>query len=198
MRILSWRWALAFAQITFAIAAFAYAPYQYKAGPHPVGDDFMLLGYRQTWPPPILRMSYAMNFPALTASYSLQFARWATIEVVRYNRPPFLFLTLQDCMFLLSVGVLWYWLGAKLDGLVGRRITAQRSRQIIIIGPTVGCVFAVGVAALATFYATLTDADRPLRQIGLFGLAWAAALLWVFIRKLMAVLRTLRSVSIAQ
>ena len=103
----------------------------------------MLVGYRKTWPPPILRMSYAMNFPALTASYSLQFARWAASAVVRYNRPPFLFLTLQDCMFLLSVGVLWYWLGAKLDASLGRRITTQRSRQITINSLAIGCVVSV-------------------------------------------------------
>lgn len=190
MRLFSWPWVLALAQVAIAIAAFVYAPYQYKALPHPIGDDFMLLGYRKAWPPPILRTSYAVNFPAVTASYSVQFASWANFEVVRYNRPPYVSWSVQQCIFLLSVGARWYWIGAMLDRLVGRRSNARRSRQLTIISLTIGCLFAVGVATLARFYTTLTDADRPLRRIGHFGLAWGAVLLCYFILKLVVVLRT--------
>jgi hypothetical protein len=164
MRLFSWCRVLTLAQVAIAIAAFVYAPYQYKALPHPIGDDFVLLGYRKAWPPPILRRSYAVNFPALTTSYSVQFASWADLEVLRHNSPPYVSLSVQQCIFLLSVGALWYWIGAMLDRLVGRRSNARRSKQLTIISLTIGCLFAVGVATLATFYTTLTDADRPLAR----------------------------------
>jgi len=53
----------------------------------------------------------------------------------------------------------------------------------------IGFLFAVGVDALASFFVMLTDADRPMRQIGFFGLAWAVSLLWYFANNLIRALR---------
>lgn len=183
--IFSWRRALPLVQIALALLALVYAPYQYRAAPHPSGDDFMLLGYRQSWPPSILRISYAVNFPAWTAAYSVQFARWASREVVHYQDRVLLSLTVQECLFLLSVGVLWSWLGAKLDVHVGRSRAPRSSEKLNVVSLTMGFAFTAAVAGLAMFYASLTEADRAWRQIGPFGLAWAAALFAHFARKLL-------------
>jgi len=190
MRIFAWRWFLPVVQIALAASALVYAPYQYKAGPHPVGDDFMLLGFRKTWPPPVLRISYAVNFPAFTAAYSVQFASWAPRDVIRYRGPLFVSISVQDCIFLASVGVLWYWIGRILDRRKRSPQTAPILKSLGVVPLSIGFLFSVGVAALASFYAMLTDADRPLRQIGFLGLLWAVTLLWYFGSNLIATLRT--------
>lgn len=190
MRIFAWRWSLPVLQIALAASALVYAPYQYRARPHPIGDDFMLLGFRQTWPPPVLRVSYAVNFPAFTAAYSVQFASWAPRDVIRYQGRPFVSISVQDCIFLVSVGVLWYWIGRILDRRKRAPQTAPIPKSLGVVRPSIGLLFSVGVSALASFCAMLTDADRPLRQIGFLGLLWAGTLLWHFGSNLIASLRT--------
>jgi len=48
---ISWRWVLPAIQVVLTIAAFVYAPYEYKAAPHPIGDCIGNLR-AQVWPPP--------------------------------------------------------------------------------------------------------------------------------------------------
>jgi hypothetical protein len=191
-----WRWILPILQIAIASAAIVYAPYEYKARPHPIGDDTNLLGYRKAWPPPMLRMSYALNFPAHAAAFSVQFAHslgirfnWDTIPVIYRRDRPFIWVSVEDCMFLITVGALWFWLGEMLEGRA-RQGVRPKARVLAIIKSLTGCCCALAVAALATFYATLTNADLPLRQIGFFGLLWAASLSWYFGSHLIAALRT--------
>ncbi|HSY90545.1 MAG TPA: hypothetical protein VK812_04190, partial [Candidatus Binatus sp.] len=167
-------------QLTIALAALVYAPYELRARYHVVGDDFMLLGYRSVFPPPMLRFTYAMNFPAVSAAYSVQSASWAAREAVHYQGPPFVSLSVQDCIFLTSVGVLWYVIGRMLDQRKLRPETTRSSKSSRLVPLALGFLFSVAVGALASFFAMLTDADRPLRQIGFFGLAWAVNLLWYF------------------
>ncbi|MGA3105766.1 MAG: hypothetical protein ABSD53_14895 [Terriglobales bacterium] len=149
----------------------------------------MMLGHRQSWPPPSLRVAYAINFPALTAAYPVQFASWSDNRVF-YRRDPFIWLSVQDSVFLLAVGALWYGLGTMLDRKLGRRSSIIGSKSLAVIRLTMGSLFAVGVATLAMFYTMLTDADRPYRQIGPFGLIWAALLFWYFGSTLLVALRT--------
>ena len=189
MRTLSWRWALALVQIAAAAAALVYAPYEWRARPHLIGDCTGV-GFRQSWPPPILRMSYAVNFPALTAAYPVQFASWSDNRVF-YRREPFIWLSVQDSVFLLGVGTLWYGLGAMLDRRFGRGSSVRRLKSLEVIRLTMGCLLAVGVAELAVSYTMLTDTDRPYRQIGPFGLIWALVLFCYFVWKLVAVSKTL-------
>jgi len=186
MRTFSWRWALPLQQIALATAALVYAPSEWKARPHLIGDCTGV-GRRATWPPPLLRISYALNFPALTAAYPAQFASWSDNRVF-YRREPFIWLSAQDSLFLLAIGALWYWLGAMLDGLRGRRSSVQRSKSMTIARQAIGCVFAVGVVALGTYYSTLSNADRPYRQIGPFGLIWGVTLFCYFVWRLVAIL----------
>jgi hypothetical protein len=170
MRIGSWRWTLAIVQITVATAALVYAPYQYRARPHPVGGDFNLVGRRLAWPPPILRASYALNFPALTAVVPFRFLSWSRREVVRHQGFFFVLLSVEDCIFLTAVGALWYWLGSKLDRRKRGASATPASKSLKIVSLMMGFLFSVGVTALASFYVMLTDADRPFRQIGALGL----------------------------
>jgi len=191
MKTISYRWTLAFVQIVFATAALVYAPYEYKAGPHPIGDDFMLLGYRKVWPPPVLRTSYALNFPALTAVVPFRFwGNWSRLKVVRYQGPPFFSFSVEDCMFLTGAFALWYWLGSRLDRRrqEANRVLRSKSARITLL--TIGCVLSLGVGTLAVFYIMLTDADRPFRQIGIAGLVWGVTLLWYSVHNLTSALRT--------
>jgi len=189
MRILGWRTTLPLLQLAVALAALVYAPYELRARYHVAGDDFMLLGYRQAWPPPILRTSYALNFPALTAVVPFRFwGNWSSREVVRYQGPLFFSFSVEDCMFLGGVSVLWYLIGRVLDRRKQTPETAP-SPKSGAVPLAIGFLFAVGVDALASFYAMLTDADRPMRQIGFFGLAWAVSLLWYFGNNLIRALR---------
>jgi hypothetical protein len=191
MRTISYRWTLAFVQIVFATAALVYAPYEYKAGPHPVGDDFMLLGCRKVWPPTVLRTSYALNFPALTAVVPFRFwGNWSGRKVVRYQGPPFFSFSVEDCMFLTGVFALWYWLGSRLDRRrqAANRVLRSKSARVTLL--TIGCLLSMGVGTLAAYYVMLTDADRPFRQIGMAGLVWGVTLLWYSVRNLTSALRT--------
>jgi hypothetical protein len=191
MKTISYRWTLAFVQIVFATAALVYAPYEYKAGPHPIGDDAMLLGHRKVWPPPVLRTSYALNFPALTAVVPFRFwGNWSSREVVSYQGPPFFSLSVEDCMFLTGVFALWYWLGSRLDRRRQAANRVLRSQLARITLLTIGCLLALGIGTLAVFYIMLTDEDRPFRQIGMAGLVWGVTLLWHSVRNLTSALRT--------
>jgi hypothetical protein len=189
MRIPAWRWVLPAIQLAIALAALVYAPCELRARYHVVGDDFMLLGYRSVFPPPILRFTYAMNFPAVAGAYSVRFASWAPREVVHYQSPPFVSLSVQDCIFIASVGVLWYLIGRMLDRRKRASETAPSAKSSGLVPLAIGFLFSVGVDALASFFAMLTNADRPMRQVGFFGLAWAVSLLWYFGSNLIGALR---------
>lgn len=200
MRMFRWRRILPALQVAFALAAFVYAPYQYRAGRHPIGDDYMLLGYRKMWPPLILRTSYALNFPALTAVVPFRFwGSWSSRDVVRYQGPPYFSLSVDDCMFLAGVFALWHWLGSWLDRRkhTSNRVPRSKSARVTLL--VIGCLLLMGVGTLASHYIMLTNADRPFRQIGMAGLVWAVTLLWFFVCNLMTALRTSsRNTQIAQ
>ncbi len=193
MRIFSWRWSLALLQVVIAFAAIVYAPYEYRAGPHPTYDDFMLSAYRRLWPPHVLRSCYMVNFPALAAIIPFRFTgAWPAREVIDYTGPENFSLSVDECLFLTAVGALWYCLGSIIDRR--KRSSASGSKWSRIVGFTIGCLFSAGVLLLAGFYATLTDADRPFREIGGVGLVWAAVLSWYFVSNLIRASRSLRSV----
>jgi hypothetical protein len=189
-RLFRWRFILPVLQIAIAFAAIVYAPYEYKSRPHPVFDDTYLLGWRRTWPPPILRVSYAINFPAHTGTVAVSKIPfdWDTPVIHRENHP-FIWLSVQDCTFLLAVGALWYWLGSIIDRH-SVRVASQRSKVLALVKWTIGCFCTLAVAALAILYVSLTNSDLPLREIGFFGLVWAVILAWYFGSNLTTILRT--------
>jgi hypothetical protein len=188
MTRIPWRWSLALLQTALATAALLYAPYQYRAGRHAIGDDAGLVVWRQTYPPAVLRIAYAMNFPALAATYPLRFAgNWAVRPLFRWD-DPFVWISVDDAIFLLGVGALWYWVGAGADRIVGWRGSVH-SRALRATGATIGLSIAVGIAVLAVKYSLLTDADRPFKQIGVIGVIWSIVLLCYFSWKLVLVIR---------
>lgn len=188
MNRLRWRWVLPLVQVALAIAAFIYGPYEYRAGPHPVGDDFMLRAYQQLWPPVVERVSIAINFPAYAAVVPVNFTHWSGELRYNYGRLSILF-ELQDVLFFCGVGVLWYWLGIKLD----RRLESEahvRSpvpKSVAVARMIFGVVFALALGFLA--FELLTSSMRPQMQVGPFGLIWSIALLFHFSRKFVATLR---------
>jgi len=180
----SWRWSLALLQVVIAFAAIVYAPYEYRAGPHPIHDDFMMLGYRSVWPPLVLRSCYMVNFPALAAITPLRFTgNWPVRDVVRHRGSLYIHLSVDDCMFLAAVGVLWLCIGNMIDYRNRRTATDPKQPSVSLV---IGLLSSLGVGALATFYTTLTDADRPFRQIGVAGLIWTLALFWYFVSHLVS------------
>ena len=193
MRTSSWRWRLALVQIVIAFAAIVYAPYEYKAGPHPIHDDFMMVRRRQVWPPLALRACYMINFPALAAIIPFRFTGgWAARKVVDYTGPDNFSLSVDECLFLTAVGVLWYCVAGMIDRRKGGE--ASGSRWWRAAGRMIGCLFSAWVFALAAYYAALTDTDRPFRQIGVAGLIWATLLSWYFVSNLTRASRTPRSI----
>jgi hypothetical protein len=188
MRMFSWRWTLALLQIVIAFAAIVYAPYEYRSRPHLIGDC-TLTDFRKVWPPPVLRVCYMLNFPALTAAIPIRLVSWSGRHLVEYRGPLYISsLSVDDCMFLAAVGVLWFCLGNMIDHR-NRRTAAQpkRSRVVSLI---IGLLFSSGMIALAIFYTMLTGADQPFREIGAAGLVWALALFWYFVSNLIRISRT--------
>jgi hypothetical protein len=179
---------LALLQIVIALAAIVYAPYEYRAGPHPIHDDFMMARRRQLWPPWALRACSTADFPALAAIIPFRFTGgWTVYDVVDYRGHVPVRLSVDDCLFLAAVGLLWYCLGGMIDRR--KRDEIVRPEWSRIVGLIIGCLFSEGVLVLAGFYATRTDADRPFREIGFAGLAWAIALTWYFVSNLLRALR---------
>ena len=186
---LSWRCALPVVQLAAALAALLYAPYQYRARPHAIFDDSGLVAFQRNWPPPVLRILYAVNFPGLAVAIPVRYARWSDVPLV-HRQEPFIWLSVEDTVFLIGVVVLWYWLGTMLDRRLGCRGIRQRSKLITIIGLMIGCLLSLGLGALAVYFTLLTDVLKPYKQIGPFGVMWSALLLFCFARRLRTDLQT--------
>ena len=188
MKRFRWRYTLPLLQVAAAVAAFLYAPTQYRSGRHAIGDDSGLRIWRATYPPPVTRIAYSMSFPALAAIVPLRFApSWAvpTLDLVREK--PLIILDADDLRFFAAVGVLWFWIGAKIDRYCRGDRSSERSKAVSLGLATTGFLFAVGVGVLAMKYTTLTDADKPFKQIGPFGLVWSAVLLCYFCWKFVGI-----------
>jgi hypothetical protein len=178
MNKLSWRWILPLVQIAFAAAALLYAPTRYRHGPRYIGDDSGLVFYRKHYPPPVTRIAYAVNFPAFAATVPVRFLPWwLTVRVHVTREDPLIWLDAEDFVFVCAVGVLWYWVDARIDLFFRRGRVAKRSKKLSTAVVVLGFLFALGVGTLAMLCTRLTDADRPFKQIGPFGLIWAAMLL---------------------
>jgi hypothetical protein len=122
-----------------------------------------------------------MSFPAMAATFPVRFAPWwARARFKVYREEPLIVLDAEDFAFFVAVGVLWYWIGAKVDRLRGRGQSVEHSKAMSVALAATGFLFAVGVGAVATIYAMLTDADKPLKQVGPFGLVWSVMLLCYF------------------
>ena len=122
-----------------------------------------------------------MSFPALAVTVPLRFApQWAVPRLSIYRGEPLILLDTEDFAFFAAVGLLWYWIGAKVDRLLRRGQCKQRPRAASAALAAAGLLLAAGVGALAAKYATLTDADKPWEEVGPFGLVWSAMLICYF------------------
>ena len=191
MKRLRWRWILPLLQVAAAIAALLYAPIQYRSRSHVTEDDAGLRIWRATYPPPVLRVTYSISFPALAATIPFRFLpSWAIPDLEFFREKPLIILTTDDFLFLAAVGVLWYWTGAKADRyfLGGQRM--ERSKAMGMSLAWGGLLVAVGVGVVATKYAMLPDAIKPYKQIGLSGIAWSVVLLVHFCWRLVGLYRS--------
>ncbi len=127
----------------------------------------------------------------MAATFPVRFVPWwvrARVQV--YREEPLVLLEIEDFVFFLAVGVLWYWTGAKIDRLLGRGQSIKQSRTASAALAAMGFLFALGVGVLTMSYAMLTDADRPLKQLWPFGLVWSVMLLCYFFWRLVGLYRT--------
>jgi len=177
MKRVHWKWLLPLVQLTLALACHVYEPHEYRA-----------LAYRdravnnpeytfQHSPALSGRISRGINFPALVLGYPL---RNQDDAIYQHNSEyTLIWIAPKDLGFFGGILLFWYWVGRKLEEHLGRssgRIWPRKARVAEAVG---GVVFGLLTAA----YAGQMIAEKwlPARQIGLYGVAWASALLIYFI-----------------
>ena len=176
MKHVSWRWALTTFQVGLAVVALLYAPTQYRHGRHAIWDDSGLVVWRATYPPPSLRIVYAINFPALVGThFGPPPPRW-TYFLISTEKPFCIVFDTNDFAFVVAVGLLWTWVGRQVEVFIGIRRNSIRPMPIRRGMLVLGCLFTAGIGFFAAYYTALSDADKPYKQIGPFGLAWFIAL----------------------
>lgn len=178
MNTIRWRWVLSALQVVLTIAAFVYAPYEYRANPHPIGD---CIGDQraQVWPPVAERAALAISFPAYAAVVPIGHSHWSGELRYTYGRLD-IFFDLQDLLFFGGVGLLWYWIGAKLDTRLNKSISPTRSQVsfLTLVALSLGVLFAIGVGVLA--FELANSKLRPQIQVAPFGFVWSLILLAYF------------------
>lgn len=179
LKRIRWIVVLPLLQIVLAAALYVYEPYQYRKGVRATGGSTVEY-FVQNYPAPAQRISNAINFPVLLFSTGVVLPDALTPR----DRPLFkwevdgggAWFTPGDVLFFLGVGILWLWVGAKIDTRL-RHSLSRLPRILRIAGAALGSVFAciVGYAAVMAFRSA-----RPFRQIAPFGLAWCLILLVYF------------------
>ena len=175
----SLRWT--FSVIHLIVATFlvvGVSPYQFKpkAG---ASIDYVA----QHWSPTAGQIAIAINFPAEATTTLL-----SRISIVG-DRPLFRYrlydvgfwFSDRDFVFLLSVAVLWYFIGQGIDRwqLVEEHGNAIRRSKTFIVG---GIVLSIVTIAVALEY--LLFATRPYQQIAPAGMIWGAFLIVHFVQQL--------------
>jgi hypothetical protein len=186
MKQFRWKWFLPLAQLVFASFCLVYGPYQYKGGivrDHAWGTT--LEYFSQRYPPPVKRISYGINFPALVLDYPL----WGNHKTLYEwkNNYTFIEITPEEIGFLVGIAVFWYWVGKKLDQNQIHGLITARPRKVRIAGLACGLAFGVLTGGYAVQMIVRDWHWRPERQIGAFGIAWSCALIayfaWQFTRE---------------
>jgi len=123
------------------------------------------------------RASQGVNFPALVLDYPFR----DDYDPVIYKRnTDYTYISIypKDVGFFVGIVLFWYWIGRALDKRLGRSSGPAWSRTTRIAGFIAGLLFGF----LTAIYANQFLAMRwlPERQIAIFGLAWACALVAFF------------------
>ena len=176
MKRIRWKWLLPILQLVFALACHVYDPHEYRVQArrdHAVDN----LGYRYQNNPAIYgRISQGINFPALVLGYPFRNDDNALYE--RNSEFTLIWIAPKDIGFFLGIVSFWYWVGRILEKRLGLIQGTTRPRLARIAGLACGVVFGMLTAAYAC--QMIAREFRPWRQIGGFGIAWAAILIAYF------------------
>lgn len=176
MKRISWKWLLPIALLAFALACHVYDPHEYRVQArldHAVDN----LEYLYQNNPSIYgRISLGINFPALVLDYPFREIYNPRIYESNDN-DMFISIAPKDIGFFCGILLFWYWVGWTLDKSLGG-IRGTWPRPARIAGLCCGLIFGMLTAVYAEHMVTLEF--RPWRQIGAFGIAWAAVLIAYF------------------
>lgn len=178
MRNVRWKWLLPLAQLVFAVACHVYGPHEYRANrrrDHATGDG--LDYYERNYPALSERISLGINFPAMVLDYPLRNSY--SPEIYSHNSAyTFISIEPKDIGFFGGIVLFWHWMGRLLDRRLGPLRETTRPRAARAAGLACGLAFGVLTAIYAN---TMIGFEfRPERQIGTFGIVWAAVLVAYF------------------
>jgi len=174
MKRMKWKWVLPVAQLVLAFGCHLYEPHEYRVGrPGGASTEYFF----QHSPALIGRISRGINFPALVLDYPLQ----DKTDAIYSNNTEFtlIWISLSDVGFFIGIVIFWHWVGGVFERRKQEGLRGTRSREMSIANLVCGNAFAV----LTGIYAYQMSSSRwlPQRQIGIFGLLWAAVLLIYFV-----------------
>jgi hypothetical protein len=93
----------------------------------------------------------------------------------------------KDIAFFCWIGIVWYWVGSKLDYRNSEEDEATRPSRGVRLGRLItGLVFALVLGAIAVEGLIDSRSRDPDKQIALFGLLWSFALALYFSPRLIA------------
>ncbi len=178
MKYLRWQWFVPLLQLLIAFGAWVYEPYEYRLQATRdgiSGDNNVLTYFYQHHPAPVLSVSWGINFPALVLAYPF---RKYTNELF-YYRNSYTHMSLTPWMvgFFVGVAVLWWWIGWRLDRMLGRNRVTPRSRWTTTAELMCGFLFGVLSAVYATQIVRQDWQLRPERPIAVGGMVWSLVLL---------------------
>jgi hypothetical protein len=177
MRRVAWRWLLPVLQLAFALAAHIYKPHEYRVRARARHVTSNLEYFFQNSPALSGRFSQGINFPAMVLDYPLRSRQHAMYEYIDEDTLIFL-ISGSDIGFFFGIVIFWHWVGRMIDSRLGTRAATTWSRPARIAGLACGFVFGVLTAAYAG--EMIASEYRPLRQIGAFGIVWAAVFVAYF------------------
>jgi len=169
---MKWRRTLPIALLILALGCHIYEPHQYRERARLDRVTSNMEYTFQHSPASIGRLSQGINFPALVLDYPLKDQDGAIYS--KNSDYTLIWIAPKDLGFFAGILVLWYWVGRSID----ERLAAERRRPAPRIARIAGLICGIVFAGLTGAYAyrLVSSEWLPEREIGLFGLAWAAIL----------------------
>ena len=177
MKGIRWSWLLPVLQLICVLSVHIYDPHQYRVLLRQRRATGGIEYYEQNYPSPSGRISQGINFPAIVLDYPLREA-YSPILYERNDYDTLIYITPKDIGFFFGVAIFWFWVGHMLDKSLGKNLAGTWPRVVRLAGLVCGVAFALLTAAYAAHMLALEF--RPWRQIGTFGIVWAAVLIAYF------------------